>query len=52
MKDTKYIGRTKEDKPENIYLTDFKWACGWYWSGGYLGNRNSHFHFDSTFLQP
>lgn len=30
-----------------VYLTKHSWDCGWYWSFGYLGNRNCHFHFDS-----
>jgi len=32
---------------ENIWLTKQEWACGWYWSFGYLGNSKCHFHFDS-----
>lgn len=37
----------KNSYGENIYLRDFTWDCGWYWSGGYLGNRNCHYHFES-----
>lgn len=29
---------------ENIYLSKPTWDCGWYWSFGYLGNKNCHYH--------
>ena len=29
---------------ETIYLTLPTWDCNWYWSFGYLGNRNWHYH--------
>ena len=45
-----YLGTTKGDFPEQIYLSGFSWDCGWYWGGGYLGNRNMHTHFDGCFL--
>lgn len=32
---------------ESIYITKPKWDCDWYWSFGYLGNRNCHFHLNS-----
>ena len=32
---------------ENIYLTPPSWSCGWYWSFGYIGNNNCHYHLDS-----
>lgn len=35
---------------ENIYLTAHSWDCGWYWGFGYIGNRELHTHFDSSFL--
>lgn len=35
---------------EKCYLTKHSWDCDWYWGFGYVGNRNSHYHF-STFLQ-
>ena len=47
---------------EYVWLEKESWDCGWYWGFGYLhtysNNRcpersrdlNSHFHFDSTFL--
>lgn len=42
------LGNSKEHG-NNISLSDFSWDCGWYWSGGYLGNRSCHFHLDSYF---
>ena len=48
-----YLGKTKKERygaSEPVYLEDFKWECGWYWSGGYIGNRNFHAHFDGAFL--
>jgi hypothetical protein len=48
-----FIGYTKP-KPygerQHIYLSDFTWDCDWYWGGGYLGNKDTHFHFDGAFL--
>ena len=46
------LGKIKQDAGtsadgENVWLTKQEWACGWYWSFGYLGNKNCHFHFDS-----
>jgi hypothetical protein len=29
---------------EIIYLSKPTWDCDWYWSFGYLGNRNCHYH--------
>jgi len=43
-----YLGQTKNG--ERIYLNDFEWQCGWYWAGGYIGNKNLHCHFDGCFL--
>lgn len=31
---------------EKIWLTKPKYSCGWYWSFGYLGNKNCHYHLD------
>ncbi len=31
---------------ERIYMTAPKWDCGCYWSFGYLGNNNCHYHLD------
>jgi hypothetical protein len=48
-----YLGSTKSvyGRNEPIYLYDFEWSCGWYWTGGYLGNRNLHCHFNDCFLK-
>ena len=45
-----YLGKTKGKYSERVYLYDFKWDCGWYWGGGYIGNNNFHAHFDGAFL--
>lgn len=44
-----YLGKIK-NTAEKVYLEDFQWECGWYWSGGYIGNKNFHAHFDGCFL--
>ena len=44
-----YLGSLKGTN-EAIYLSDFKWECGWYWEGGYIGNSRLHCHFDDCFL--
>ena len=31
---------------ERIYISKPTWDCDWYWSFGYLGNTNCHFHLD------
>lgn len=31
---------------EEIYIEKHKWACGWYWGFGYIGNKNLHCHAD------
>ena len=33
-----------KNENEPIYLTPPSWDCGWYWSFGYLGNGNCHYH--------
>lgn len=46
MKNTfkaQYFGTRKDDNAR-ITLTGPKWDCDWYWSFGYLGNRNEHYH--------
>lgn len=56
MKTTEFkvlLGYTKkaqygERRP--IYLTGFSWDYGWYWGGGYIGNKDLHTHFDGCFL--
>lgn len=42
------LGNSKEHG-NNISLSDFSWDCNWYWAGGYLGNRQCHFHLESYF---
>ena len=44
-----YLGNLK-GTTEKVYLKDFSWDCGWYWSGGYVGNDNFHCNFDGCFL--
>lgn len=36
--------RTYDDV--SIYLSAPSWDCEWYWSYGYLGNQNEHYHLD------
>lgn len=43
------LGYTKAHR-EAVFLYDFSWDCGWYWGGGYIGNRNFHAHFNGAFL--
>ena len=46
MSDKILLGRCVQyDEP--IYLTKHKWDCDWYWAFGYLGNKNTHFHFEA-----
>jgi hypothetical protein len=40
---------------QKVWLEKQSWDCGWYWGFGYLhtfrrNDFDSHFHFDSTFL--
>ena len=39
-----YMGKSIYGERE--WLEDFSWDCDWYWSGGYLGNKCLHNHFD------
>lgn len=41
-----FFGTRKSDNVK-IYLSKPSWDCGWYWSFGYLGNKNEHYHLDS-----
>lgn len=53
MKDFKfkvYLGKLK-DSGEPVYLEGFEWSCGWYYGGGYVGNKKFHSHFDGCFLK-
>jgi len=36
---------------ELIFLSKHQWNCGWYWGFGYIGNKKTHTHFDSVFLE-
>lgn len=38
-----YFGKDKATN-ERIYLSRPRYDCDWYWSFGYLGNRNLHYH--------
>ena len=47
------IGYTKKEQygeRRPVYLEGFQWNCGWYWGGGYIGNKDFHAHFDGAFL--
>ncbi len=46
---TLYLG-THPDHGK-LFLSKHSWDCNWYWAFGYIGNKNLHTHFDSTFLQ-
>lgn len=47
MKKTKlFFGKRKSDGV-NIYLDLPSFDCGWYWSFGYLGTKNEHYHLSS-----
>lgn len=51
-----YIGKLKSEGNHSIYageklwLSKHTWDCGWYWSLGYIGNKDLHAHF-KVFLQ-
>ena len=45
-KDKVFFGVNK-DTSDYIYITKPTWDCDWYWSFGYLGNRNCHYHLSS-----
>lgn len=40
-----FFGKRKSDGAY-IYLSKPEWSCGWYWSFGWMGNKNEHFHLD------
>ena len=50
-----YLGRLRDDFQdlggEAIYLSKHSWDCDWYWGMGYIGNKDLHSHFKSTFLK-
>lgn len=41
------VGASTYADGEPLFITKHKWDCGWYWGFGYIGNRHTHFHFDS-----
>lgn len=41
-----FFGIRKDDK-KRINMSAPSFDCEWYWSFGYLGNKNEHFHLDS-----
>ena len=43
---TKNIDLGKDKEGENVRLSAPSWDCGWYWGFGYIGNRDSHYHFN------
>jgi hypothetical protein len=54
-----FIGKVREDfkgnernyvSGEKLFITQHSWDCDWYWGFGYIGNKDLHTHFDSTFL--
>jgi hypothetical protein len=58
--DVYFLGRDKDGI--HYWLEEAKWACGWYWGGGYVENYTNdtrpafskdilcHQHFDGMFL--
>jgi len=46
MKEKNFFGIRKDDE-SRINITSPTWDCGWYWSFGYLGNKNEHYHLSS-----
>ena len=52
----KKLGKIREDYEkglvmgEIIYLSKHSWNCDWYWGFGYIGNKDLHTHFNTTFL--
>lgn len=50
-----YLGRLRDDFQglggEAIYLYKHSWDCNWYWGMGYIGNKDLHTYFKSTFLK-
>lgn len=43
----RYFGKLKSTG-ELIYLSSPSFDCGWYWSFGYLGNNNCHYHLSGV----
>ena len=45
-----YTKKAQYGERRPVYLEGFTWDCGWYWGGGYIGNKQFHAHFDGAFL--
>lgn len=41
---SKFFFGTRKEDGARVYLSKPTWDCGWYWSFGYLGNRDEHYH--------
>jgi len=50
MKFKVYLGTTKSNFKESVYLTGFNWECGWYWGGGHIQTKSMSAHFNHCFL--
>lgn len=35
------------EQGEKIFITKPEWDCNWYWSFGYLGNKNCHYQLNN-----
>jgi hypothetical protein len=46
-KQNRYFFGTRKSDKARIYLSAPSWNCDWYWSFGYLGNSNEHYHLSS-----
>ena len=42
--DSKVFFGTRKSDNTRIQISKPKWDCDWYWSFGYLGNRDEHYH--------
>ncbi len=47
MPEKKFFFGIRKSDNSYIYLSNPKWECTWYWSFGYLGNKNEHYHLSS-----
>jgi len=41
---SKVLLGTRKSDGVKIWLTKPSWDCDWYWSFGYLGNKDEHYH--------
>jgi len=39
------LGYSQHNKA-TIFMGDFEWSCGWYWSGGCLSHRHGFYHLE------